>query len=55
MLLMAIMIVHGNNHAKHKITLCGKVHTVLMLQQMVHRVTSRLQTVYYWLEKHRSY
>jgi hypothetical protein len=42
MLLLAIMIVHGDNHAKHIITLCGKVLTVLMLQQMVLRVTSRL-------------
>jgi hypothetical protein len=39
MLLMAIMVFHEDNHAKHIITLCGKTHTVLMLQQMVHRVT----------------
>jgi hypothetical protein len=45
MLLKAIMVVHGDNHAKHIITLCGKVRTVLMLQQMFHRVSSIL---YYW-------
>jgi len=39
---MAIMIFHGDNHVKHIITLCDKAHNILMLQQMVHRVTSRL-------------
>jgi len=35
MLLMAVMIAHGDNHAKHIITLSGKVRTALMLQQIV--------------------
>jgi len=34
MLLMAVMVAHGDNHAKNIITLCGKVRTVLMLQQI---------------------
>ena len=42
MLLLEIMVVHGCYHAKHIITLGGKVQIAIMLQQMVHIVTSTL-------------
>ena len=42
MLLIAVMVALADNQAKHIITLRGKVHTVLMLRQMLQRFTSRL-------------